>query len=129
MSKFFIAACPLIQDQSIGVLEKMIEGKIKIDIDFPINSEIIALQPVGQKPALLVKCPDTDDRIKCKRRFVFKPLLSDFEENEKLKMNYIGTFPILKPKIIQTNLQMNPNQPQNTEFEEIIINVFEQINL
>ena len=60
---------------------------------------------------------------------MFKPLLSDFEENEKLKMNYIGTFPILKPKIIQTNLQMNPNQPQNTEFEEITINVFEQINL
>lgn len=128
MSKFFVAACPLIQDQSINVLEKLIEGKIKIDIDFPVNSEIIALQPVGQKPALLVKCPVTEDQTKSKRTFVFKPLLAEFEENDERTLKYIGTFPILRPKLIQTKLQMDPNQPQRPEFEEITINVFEQIN-
>lgn len=129
MSKFFVAACPLIQDQSMNVLEKLIEGKIKIDIDFPVNSEIIALQPVGQKPALLVKCPVTEDQTKSKRTFVFKPLLAEFEENEKQTLKYIGTFPILRPKLIQIKLQMDPNRPQHPEFEEITINVFEQIAL
>ena len=129
MSKFFIAACPLIQDKNMNVLEKMIEGKIKIDIDFPVNSEIITLQSVGQKPALLVKCPVTEDKTTKKRRFVFKPLLTELEETKEQSLKYVGTFPILRPKVIQTTLPMNPNLAQRLEFDEIIINVFEQIKL
>ena len=128
MSEFLVAACPLFQDPNVRTLGKLVEGKIKIDIDVPINAEIIALHPVGQIPALLVKCPVTEDQTKCKRRFVFKPLLHKFEENEEQVLKYIGTFPILKPKIIQTDLQMDPNQPQRQEFEEVIINVFEEIS-
>lgn len=129
MSKFFITACPLIQDQSMKILEKLVEGKIKLDIDFPINSEIVALQPIKQKPALLVKCPVTEDQTKSKRTFVFKPLLTEIEENEKQILKYVGTFSILRPKLIQTKLQINPNQSRHQEFEEITINVFEQIKL
>lgn len=128
MSKFFVTACPLIQEQTMSVLEKLIEGKIRIDIDFPVNSEIIAFQPVAQKPALLVKCPVTEDQTTSKRTFVFKPLMAEFEENEEQVLKYIGTFPIIRPKLIQTNLQLDSKQ-HHPQFEEIIINVFEQIKL
>ena len=58
--------------------------------------------------------------------FISQPMRGKTDEQI---LKYIGTFPIFRPKLIQTKLQMNSNQPQRQEIEEITINVFEQIKL